>query len=59
MKNETKSTLKGIILTIFAVLILMLLIHWLSTPRQLVIQEDSEHISYRLPVTDAYDDFLD
>lgn len=59
MKNETKNTLKGVILTILAVLISMLLIHWLSAPRQLVILGDSEHISYRLPVTDAYDSFLD
>ncbi len=59
MKNETKSLLRDILIAIFIIAALVLAIHIFSAPHQVLFTEEPEYIPYKLPVTEAYDNFLD
>lgn len=59
MKNETKSLLRDILIAILIIAILVLAINLFSAPHTIPITEEPGYITYDLPVTEAYDNFLD
>lgn len=59
MKNETKNFLKDLLRAILIIIALILAIHLFSTPHTIPITEEPEYIPYKLPVTEAYGNFLD
>ena len=59
MKNETKSLLRDLIIAILIIAALILAINIFSAPHTIPITEEPGYITYKLPVTEAYDNFLD
>ena len=59
MKNETKSLLRDILIAIFIIATLVLAINIFSAPHTIPVTEEPGYITYDLPVTEAYNDFLD
>ena len=59
MKNETKSLLRDTLIAILIIAALVLAIHIFSAPHQIPFTEEPGYITYDLPVTEAYDNFLD
>ncbi len=59
MKNETKSLLRDLLIAILIIATLVLAIHIFSAPHTIPITEEPGYITYKLPVTEAYNDFLD
>ena len=59
MKNETKSLLRDLLIAILIIATLILAINIFSAPHTIPITEEPGYITYDLPVTEAYDNFLD
>ena len=59
MKNETKSLLRDLLIAILIIATLVLAINIFSAPHTIPITEEPGYITYDLPVTEAYDNFLD
>ena len=59
MKNATKSLLRDLLIAIFTIAVLVLAINIFSAPHTIPITEEPGYITYKLPVTEAYDNFLD
>ena len=59
MKNEKKSLIRDLIIAILIIAALVLAINIFSAPHTIPITEEPGYITYKLPVTEAYDNFLD
>ena len=59
MKNEKKSLIRDLIIAILIIATLILAINIFSAPHTIPITEEPGYITYDLPVTEAYNNFLD